>query len=79
MPETVEPSFKISSVLLEPEKVRYTEKHAKLLDFKSPGLILPNGRPDYSSGTVSLPRRLLGTPDVHGPNRDCMEFENPPA
>ena len=45
--------------------MRYIEKHARVLDFKSPKRLLPNGRPNYSSGTLFLPTRLLCTPTTH--------------
>ena len=58
-------NFKISSVPLEVEKVRYIEKYAQALEFKSPKRLLPTGKPDYSSGTVLLPQRFLCTPDAY--------------
>lgn len=57
--------FKVSSVALEPEKVGYIERFKDLLEFRSSRLLLPMRKADYSSGTVSLPNRLLCTPEGH--------------
>ncbi|KAH0556296.1 hypothetical protein GP486_005779 [Trichoglossum hirsutum] len=60
------PIAKASSVPLEPDKVRYIEKYAHILEFRSSQLLLANRKPDYGSGSISLPTRLLCNPEAHG-------------
>ena len=43
----------------------YIERFAKLLEFQSPRILFPVGKAYYSSGTVSLPKRLLCTSEGH--------------
>ncbi|KAL9581280.1 MAG: hypothetical protein Q9212_003989 [Teloschistes hypoglaucus] len=68
--------FRISNVPLEPEKVRYLEKHAKVLHLRLP----PRATAQHlSSGTISLPHMLLSNPETHSPIRAHLSLGQSPT
>ena len=70
----------VSSAHLEPDIVRYVERYASCLQLESPRRLLPSGKPDYGSGSIVVPKRLISTPDAHqalGEDRR-QDFDGPP-
>ncbi|KAL9585323.1 MAG: hypothetical protein Q9203_004293 [Teloschistes exilis] len=68
--------FRICNVPLEPEKVRYLEKHAKALDLKLPPRATAH---HFSSGTISLPHMLLSNAETHTPIRGHLSLGQSPT
>ncbi|KAI4248753.1 MAG: hypothetical protein LQ352_005817 [Teloschistes flavicans] len=69
-------NFRMSDVPLEPEKVRYLEKHAKALDLRLPPRATAHR---FSAATVSLPHMLLSNPETHSPIRGHLALGQSPT
>ncbi|KAK5048282.1 hypothetical protein LTR84_005952 [Exophiala bonariae] len=64
--------FKSTSVPLPPDQVRYIEKNMVALGFRAPAMILPSGKPDFSCGTIKLPKTLFDIPTHHAYHHEQM-------